>query len=155
MFESFRALTGGLGYPHLFMVPALTCVLLALATLVVAAAPSTLDCDVTIVGAGVAGLSAAAHLHTHAPTRTVCLLEGRDRVGGRVHSVPSRTHPGIVFEMGASWIHGIEHNPIFALAQAFNISTVPTRHNGRLRNCSETSASPGKGDLFIHFSPHK
>jgi monoamine oxidase len=42
------------------------------------------EVDVVIVGAGLAGLGAAAHLRDRGITNVV-VLEGRDRIGGRVH----------------------------------------------------------------------
>ena len=61
------------------------------------------DGDVLVVGAGVAGLAAAARL-TRAGRR-VTLIEARDRIGGRVHTVrpPGTTHP---IELGAEFVHG-------------------------------------------------
>jgi monoamine oxidase len=61
------------------------------------------DTDVVIIGAGVAGLSAAAML-SRAGVR-VLVLEARDRVGGRVLTV----HPpglDVAVELGAEFIHG-------------------------------------------------
>jgi len=42
-------------------------------------------CDVAIVGAGVAGLAAMRVLEQRG-IRT-CVLEGRSRIGGRIHTV--------------------------------------------------------------------
>jgi monoamine oxidase len=53
-----------------------------------------------VVGAGFAGLSAALDLHDAGVSVTV--VEGRDRVGGRVHSV--RLDNGEIAELGAEWI---------------------------------------------------
>lgn len=74
--------------------------------------------DAVIVGAGVAGLTAARLLQGEG--RTVVVLEARDRVGGRVHT--DRTD-GIV-DLGASWIHGVDGNPVAAAAEAFGMRTV-------------------------------
>jgi monoamine oxidase len=59
--------------------------------------------DTLIVGAGAAGLVAAAELSRH--RGTVCLLEARDRVGGRIFT---RREPGVSLpiELGAEFIHG-------------------------------------------------
>ncbi len=59
--------------------------------------------DVLVIGAGVAGLAAAAELH-EAGLR-VRVLEARDRVGGRVWTIDSEGLDAAV-EMGAEFVHG-------------------------------------------------
>lgn len=76
--------------------------------------------EVVVVGAGISGLAAARRLHDDGVRVTV--VEARDRVGGRVHSV--RNARGDAFDLGASWIHGIKGNPIAALARDLDIPTV-------------------------------
>ncbi len=65
------------------------------------------DCDVVVIGAGAAGLSAAGELL--ASGLRVTLLEGRDRVGGRIWT---RREPGlpVPIELGAEFVHG--HAPV-------------------------------------------
>ncbi|WP_430869166.1 flavin monoamine oxidase family protein [Demequina aurantiaca] len=75
--------------------------------------------DTLVIGAGVAGLT-AARLLTQAGRRVV-VLEARDRVGGRVWT--ERTD-GMVTDLGASWIHGIDDSPVAAAAGAFGMRTV-------------------------------
>jgi monoamine oxidase len=53
-----------------------------------------------VVGAGLAGLAAALHLHDRRVATTV--VEARDRVGGRV--VSRRLSNGSIAELGAEWI---------------------------------------------------
>lgn len=65
--------------------------------------------DVVIVGAGVAGLSAASKLVNEG--LKVAVLEARPRCGGRVW-----TFEGV--DLGAGWIHGNEDNPIYDMAKA-------------------------------------
>jgi monoamine oxidase len=66
-------------------------------------ARSPVPADVLVVGAGAAGLAAAAEL-TRAG-RSVLVVEARDRIGGRCHT---RRLPGIPVpvELGAEFIHG-------------------------------------------------
>jgi monoamine oxidase len=71
---------------------------------------------VLVVGAGMSGIKAANKLHQEGFKVTV--LEGRDRVGGRTWSDDSL---GVPLDLGASWIHGIEDNPIYQLAQSLNV----------------------------------
>ncbi len=70
-----------------------------LSTLLIFAYANSESCDIIIIGAGVSGLAAASLLRAQPKPLDVCILEGRDRVGGRVHSVPSTTHTGVFFEM--------------------------------------------------------
>ncbi|MGZ3699828.1 MAG: flavin monoamine oxidase family protein, partial [Bdellovibrionota bacterium] len=63
-----------------------------------------METDVIILGAGLAGITAAADLTT-AGLR-VQLLEARDRIGGRVHSVSDPNFPGPL-DLGAEFIHGL------------------------------------------------
>lgn len=58
--------------------------------------------DVVIIGAGVAGLSAARYLHDAG--LKVCVVESRDRIGGRVWS--NHDDPMFPREFGAEFIHG-------------------------------------------------
>lgn len=78
--------------------------------------------DVIVIGAGVSGLAAARHLADHG--RTVTVLEGRDRIGGRIWTDTS--WPGVPMDLGASWIHGIEGNPIHRIAREIDARTVVT-----------------------------
>jgi monoamine oxidase len=59
--------------------------------------------DVVIVGAGVAGLSAAQHLLAHG--RAVTVLEARDRIGGRIWTLHDPALP-VPIELGAEFLHG-------------------------------------------------
>ncbi|MFT4925094.1 MAG: monoamine oxidase [Phenylobacterium sp.] len=66
---------------------------------------------VVVIGAGMAGIKAANKLAKAG--FEVLVLEGRDRIGGRTWS---NNAMGTPLDMGASWIHGIQNNPIYALA---------------------------------------
>ena len=67
---------------------------------------------VVIIGAGIAGLSAASKLHKSGKF-DVCVLEASERVGGRIHTGKIGEN---TVEFGAGWIHGTIDNPIFDLA---------------------------------------
>jgi monoamine oxidase len=58
--------------------------------------------DVLVIGAGVSGLTAAREL-SRAGLR-VCVIEARDRVGGRVHSIRDFCERPV--EAGAEFVHG-------------------------------------------------
>jgi len=78
--------------------------------------PRLADVDVAVVGAGVAGLGAAATLRAAGVSHTV--LEAGARVGGRAYSTPLSWLDGTPFEHGAVWLHAAERNPVAAIAEA-------------------------------------
>lgn len=75
--------------------------------------------DTIVIGAGVAGLT-AARLLTDAG-HPVVVLEARERIGGRVWTDRS---DGLVTDLGASWIHGITDSPVKAAADVFGMRAV-------------------------------
>jgi monoamine oxidase len=82
--------------------------------------------DVVVVGAGLAGLTAARELV--AKGKSVIVLEARDRVGGRTlnHDLGG----GKVTEVGGQWI-GPTQDRIAALAKDLGIDTFPTYETGQ------------------------
>jgi monoamine oxidase len=76
--------------------------------------------DVLIIGAGVAGLAAAAELH-EAGIR-VRLLEARDRIGGRAWSIDAEGLEQAI-ELGAEFIHG-RPPELFSIAQAAHLDPI-------------------------------
>ena len=76
---------------------------------------------IVIIGAGAAGLGAARLLADAG--YAVTIVEGRDRIGGRVHS---DTSLGASLEIGAGWIHGADGNPLTELAEQFNVERFVT-----------------------------
>lgn len=70
---------------------------------------------VIIIGAGAAGLGAAQFLLKNG-VDDVVILEGSNRIGGRVHTIPFGPKPDDKIELGANWIHGgTIANPLFTL----------------------------------------
>jgi monoamine oxidase len=81
----------------------------------------TWEADVCVVGAGLAGLTAARRLSQAG--RSVVVLEARDRVGGRVWTKTSRN--GVPVDMGACFI-GPHHDRMHALTKEMGVSTFTT-----------------------------
>jgi len=86
---------------------------------------SPLDADVAVVGAGLAGLSAAHKIQSAG--RDVVVLEARERVGGRVCSQESVG--GAVAELGGQFV-GPTQDRVVALAAELGIETFPTFDEG-------------------------
>lgn len=74
-----------------------------------------------MIGAGIAGLAAARDLVVDG--YDVAVLEARERIGGRIWT----SHElGVPADLGASWIHGFEDNPIARLARRHAIAIIRT-----------------------------
>jgi monoamine oxidase len=86
------------------------------------------DCDVVVVGAGLAGLAAARELA--GAGLDVQVVEARDRVGGRTlnHSVGER--PDDVVELGGQWV-GPTQLEVMTLAGELGVQTYPTYTEGK------------------------
>ena len=81
---------------------------------------------VAIVGAGIAGLAAARVLRDMG-LRDVVVLEARDRIGGRIWT--TRIGNGVPVDLGASWVHGVEGNPITRIAAENGIGLSATDYD--------------------------
>lgn len=100
--------------------------------------------NIIIIGAGIAGLAAARQLKSSGFEVTV--LEGKNRIGGRIYTDKSL---GLPIDLGAAWIHGINKNPIAKLAQDFKINIQKTNYdniylygsNGKRLNEAEIASS--------------
>ena len=68
--------------------------------------------DIAVIGAGIAGLRAAQLLA--GAGYDVTIYEARDRIGGRIWTDRSL---GLPLDLGASWIHGLDGNPLGPLAE--------------------------------------
>ncbi|KAJ4806964.1 hypothetical protein LUZ62_019530 [Rhynchospora pubera] len=74
---------------------------------------------IVIVGAGIAGLTAAHRLHAASHNLfDLTVFEAGNRIGGRILTAD---FAGDRIEMGATWIHGIEGSPVYAIATEHNL----------------------------------
>ncbi len=85
----------------------------------------TAEVDAVVVGAGVAGLAAAAAFRRAG--RTCVTLEATGRIGGRAFTDHPAALGGSPFDRGASWLHAAERNPLADLARAAGIALSETR----------------------------
>ncbi|KAH0871387.1 hypothetical protein HID58_078409 [Brassica napus] len=71
---------------------------------------------IVIIGAGMAGLTAANKLYTHSNNNTfdLSVVEGGSRIGGRINTSEFSSEK---IEMGATWIHGIGGSPVYKIAE--------------------------------------
>lgn len=76
--------------------------------------------DVVVIGAGAAGLAAARMLSEH--ELSVAVLEARDRIGGRAHTLHLR-ESGLPVELGAEFVHGRPHETL-TIARAAGLTLV-------------------------------
>jgi monoamine oxidase len=83
--------------------------------------PSSID--IAIIGAGAAGLG-AAHALKDSGLSTI-VLEARDRVGGRGHTIMAA--PGITFDLGCGWLHSADRNSFVPIAERLNFEIDKTR----------------------------
>jgi monoamine oxidase len=83
--------------------------------------------DVVIIGAGLAGLSAAHDVMGKGYTCVV--LEARDRVGGKTWSKPLGEGKGIV-DLGAAWINDTSQTKMYDLAKRFNADLIEQNTEG-------------------------
>ncbi len=75
------------------------------------------ETDVIIIGAGVAGLSAAIELTKLGRSYTV--VEGSHRIGGRAYS--EEVSPGVWFDLGCSYLHQGDTNPFVPIADDLGV----------------------------------
>ena len=81
------------------------------------------EVDVAIIGAGAAGLGAARALENSG--LSVIVLEARDRVGGRGHTIMAS--PEVTFDLGCGWLHSADRNSFVEIAGRLNFEIDKTR----------------------------
>src|SRR6202158_6401284 len=81
------------------------------------------EVDIAIIGAGAAGLGAAHGLKDSG--LSVSVLEARDRMGGRGHTIMAA--PDIAFDLGCGWLHSADKNSFVKIAERLNFEIDKTR----------------------------
>ncbi len=81
------------------------------------------EVDIAIIGAGAAGLGAARALENSGLSAIV--LEARERVGGRAHTIMAA--PDITFDLGCGWLHSADRNSFVKIAERLNFEIDKTR----------------------------
>ena len=77
--------------------------------------------DIAIIGAGSAGVAAARACRNQG--RSFAVLEARDRLGGRAHTVMIDGQP---IDLGAHWMHMAEFNPLVPLGDKLGVTIIDT-----------------------------
>ncbi len=81
------------------------------------------DIDVAIIGAGAAGIAAARALEKS--NLSVLMLEARDRLGGRGHTIIMPND--IPFDLGCGWLHSADENNFVPIAEQLGFEIDKTR----------------------------
>lgn len=117
------------------------------------AMPDSKVWDVVVIGAGLAGLTAAEHLIKAGYSCTV--FEARDRVGGRTWSMRLPYGEGVV-DLGAAWINDTNQNRVFELAKRAGAELIEQNTTGNclLQDSTEECLAFQYGDLPVR-SPIK
>ncbi|MEA2886701.1 MAG: monoamine oxidase [Bradyrhizobium sp.] len=102
------------------------------------------DVDVAVIGAGAAGLGAARALEKSG--LSVIVLEARDRVGGRAHTILAA--PGIIFDAGCGWLHSADKNSFVGIAKQLDFEIDKTRPPWREQSFDAGFPLPERQDFI-------
>ena len=106
--------------------------------------PSSIE--VAIIGAGAAGLGAAHALKRE--DRSFVVLEARDRVGGRGHTIMAA--PDVTFDLGCGWLHSADRNVFVKIAEQLGFAIDRTLPPWRERIAVGNAFPPAERAEFLH-----
>src|ERR1700710_2551169 len=102
------------------------------------------EVDVAIIGTGAAGLGAAHALQDSG--LSVLVLEARDRVGGRGHTVMAS--PDITFDLGCGWLHSADKNSFVGIADELHFEIDRTMPLWRERTVGKAFPEKERADFI-------
>jgi monoamine oxidase len=100
--------------------------------------------DIAIIGAGAAGLGAAHALKTAGVSFVV--LEARDRIGGRGHTIMAS--PDVTFDLGCGWLHSADKNGFVGIAEQLGFEVDRTLPPWRDRAYGEAFPQAAREEFF-------
>lgn len=112
---------------------------------------TTESCDIAILGAGAAGLAAAATLADSG--RSVLLLEARDRLGGRIWT-RRETGLAVPIELGAEFLHGYAA-PTLAHLRRADVAVIEMHEKHVAFHGAKVQPRTGFEDLQNAFAKHR
>ena len=104
--------------------------------------PSSID--VAIIGAGAAGLGAAHALKNSG--LSVIVLEARNRLGGRAHTIMAS--PDVTFDVGCGWLHSADKNSFVAIAEQVGFEIDKTPPPWREQSFGDSFPQRERGDFW-------
>lgn len=116
---------------------------------------------VAVLGGGISGLSCCREIFRECERQRipveVVLLEGRNRFGGRLWTDREtfKRNDGVTsfpVDLGASWIHGIEQNPLAEIAREAGVDFVTSSEDVKMFEAGMKEVDHGKderaGEIF-------
>ncbi len=102
------------------------------------------DIDVAIIGAGAAGIAAARTLENS--KLSVLILEARDRIGGRGHTIVLPND--IPFDLGCGWLHSADENNFVPIAEQLGFEIDKTRPPWREQNYNKAFPAEQRAEFM-------
>lgn len=100
--------------------------------------------DIAIIGAGAAGLGAAHALR--GSRKSMLVIEARDRVGGRGHTI--HPAPGFTFDLGCGWLHSADQNSFVPIGEQLGFIIDKTRPPWRETSYDKGFPKPEREDFI-------